>query len=99
MRRSFASLRMPTTSSVLPGSTTTSGVWSAQRCSGNGAQLAARIARSCISVSTFSSPSNDPSSAITSSVTAPYVVGATVMDPSTPFSCGVSPECCGRCGP
>ena len=71
MRRSLASLRMATTSSVPPGSTTTSGVWSAQRWSGNGAQLAARMARSCMSVSTFSSPSSDSSSAITSSVTAP----------------------------
>ena len=86
MRCSLASLRIPTTSSVPPGSTTTSGVWSAQRCNGAGAQLKARIARSCRSVSTFSSPTIFLSSAITSSVTAPYVVVATVMNSSTPFS-------------
>jgi hypothetical protein len=73
MRRRLASLTMATTSSVVSGSTTTSGASSAQRWNGNGAGTIARISRPWGATTTRCAPQTSTSSETASRVTVPLM--------------------------
>ena len=83
IRTRLASLSTPETCSALVGSTATSGMNSAHRCTGNGAGVRVRFTRELMFGSTrFSSPRISFSSSMTASSIAAFIATVIVLPPA-----------------